>query len=103
MRSRGCGVLEMSTGTSVPKPRLSGMDASDSALLAMLLSEAPIGFAFIDSDLRFRRVNRALAQLSGVAQAGHAGGPPPKVWPKSLGPRAEWAVRRVLAEDQPLL
>ena len=37
----------MSTGTSVPKPRVSGMDVSDSALLATLLSEAPIGFAFL--------------------------------------------------------
>ncbi len=103
MRSRGCGVLEMSTGTSVPKPRLSGMDASDSALLAMLLSEAPIGFAFIDSDLRFRRVNRALAQLSGVDQAGHVGRTLAQVWPQSLAARAESAVRRVLAENQPLL
>ena len=34
----------MSTGTSVPKPRVPGMDVSDSALLATLLSEAPIGF-----------------------------------------------------------
>ena len=36
----------MSTDTSVPQPRMSGMDVSDSALLATLLREAPIGFAF---------------------------------------------------------
>lgn len=53
----------MSTGTSVPKPRVSGMDVSDSALLATLLSDAPIGFAFLGGDLRFRRVNETLAGL----------------------------------------
>jgi PAS domain S-box-containing protein len=93
----------MSTGTSVPKPRLSGMDASDSALLATLLSEAPIGFAFIGADLRFRRVNQALAHLSGVDQAGHVGRTPAQVWPQSLAARAESAIRRVLASNQPLV
>ena len=34
------------------------MDVSDSALLATLLREAPIGFAFFGTDLCFRRVNR---------------------------------------------
>ena len=36
----------MSTETSVPQPRMAGLDVSDSALLATLLREAPIGFAF---------------------------------------------------------
>ena len=39
------------------------MDVSDSALLATLLREAPIGFAFFGTDLCFRRVNRSLARL----------------------------------------
>ena len=47
----------------MPKPRVSGMDVSDSALLATLLSDAPIGFAFLGGDLRFRRVNETLAGL----------------------------------------
>ena len=62
-RSHGCGVFAVSTGTSVPRPRASGPDLSDSALLDTLLREAPIGFAFFGSDLRFRRVNQALARL----------------------------------------
>jgi hypothetical protein len=41
------------------------MDVSDSALLATLLREAPIGFAFFGTDLCFRRVNRSLARLYG--------------------------------------
>jgi PAS domain S-box-containing protein len=79
------------------------MDTSDSALLATLLSEAPIGFAFIGADLRFRRVNQAMARLSGIGQSEHAGRTPAEVWPEGLAARAESAARQVLAEGQPLL
>src|SRR5499427_3340485 len=93
----------MSTDTSVPQPRMSGMDVSDSALLATLLREAPIGFAFFGTDLRFRRVNRSLARLYGRNGADHIGHPPSRVWPGPLAERAEAAIRRVLEDDQPLL
>src|SRR5689334_17374420 len=93
----------MSTGTSVPGPRVSGMDVSDSALLATLLREAPIAFAFFGSDLRFRRVNQTLARWQGIEQSEHIGRTPSEIWPGPLADRAESAVRQVLAEDQPLL
>ena len=93
----------MSTGTSVPGPRVSGMDVSDSALLATLLREAPIAFAFFGSDLRFRRVNQTLARWQGIDQSEHIGRTPSEIWPGPLADRAESAVRQVLAEDQPLL
>ena len=93
----------MSTGTSVPGPRVSGMDVSDSALLATLLREAPIAFAFFGSDLRFRRVNQTLARWRGIDQSEHIGRTPSEIWPGPLADRAESAVRQVLAEDQPLL
>jgi len=92
----------MSTDTSVPQPRMSGMDVSDSALLATLLREAPIGFAFFGTDLCFRRVNRSLARLYGLGGSDHVGLPPSRVWPEPLAARAEAAIRRVLADDQPL-
>ena len=92
----------MSTDTSVPQPRLSGLDVSDSALLATLLREAPIGFAFFGPDLRFRRINRALGRLDGLDLDAHVGLLPSQVWPASLAARAESAVRHVLAEGQPL-
>ena len=57
----GVGVPAVSTGMSVPRPRLSGLDVSDSALLASLLHEAPIGFAFIGPDFRFLRMNPTMA------------------------------------------
>src|SRR5262249_5796955 len=93
----------MSTDTSVPQPQMSGMDVSDAALLATLLREAPIGFAFFGTDLCFRRVNRSLARLYGHNGADHIGHPPSRVWPEPLAKRAEPAIRRVLEADQPLL
>jgi PAS domain S-box-containing protein len=78
------------------------MDVSDSALLATLLSEAPIGFAFFGPDSRFRRVNQALARLYGLQQDDHIGRLPSQAWPEPTGTSAEAAVRQVLASDQPL-
>jgi len=92
----------MSTDTSVPQPRMSGLDASDSALLATLLREAPIGFAFFGPDLRFRRINQTLARLDGLDLEAHLGLLPSEVWPGQLASRVESAVRHVLAEGQPL-
>jgi len=92
----------MSTDTSVPQPRVSGLDASDSALLATLLREAPIGFAFFGPDLRFRRINETLARLDGLDLEAHLGLLPSEVWPGTLASRVESAVRHVLAEGQPL-
>jgi PAS domain S-box-containing protein len=93
----------MSTDTSVPQPRMSGLDVSDSALLATLLREAPIGFAFFGTDLRFRRINRSLARLNGRNGSDHLGLLPSEVWPEPIAARAEAAIRSVLSDDQPLL
>jgi PAS domain S-box-containing protein len=92
----------MSTDTSVPQPRVSGLDVSDSALLATLLREAPIGFAFFGPDLRVRRINHTLARLDGLDLEAHLGLLPSQVWPGTLATRVESAVRHVLADGQPL-
>jgi PAS domain S-box-containing protein len=102
MRSHGYGVSPVSTGTSVPKPRVPGMDVSDSALLATLLSEAPIGFAFLGGDLRFRRVNETLARLHGIDAGDYIGRLPSQVWPQDFGTFAESAARRVLSSGEPV-
>src|SRR5262245_52785966 len=80
----GPAVRFMSTDTSVPQPRMAGLDVSDSALLATLLREAPIGFAFFGTDLRFRRINRSLARLHGRDGSDHLGLLPSEIWPDSL-------------------
>jgi PAS domain S-box-containing protein len=80
----------------------SGAEACDLALLDALLTEAPIGCAFIDTDLRLRRVNRALAEMIGVKPAEHNGHALAEVWPPALAALADSAVRQVLAGGQPV-
>ncbi len=43
------------------------------ALLETLLANAPIGFAFVDRDLRYRHVNERLARLNNLPAADHIG------------------------------
>ncbi len=93
----------MSTGMSVPRPRLvSGVGAADPALLSMLLAQAPIGFAFVGPDLRIRRMNQSMAGLSGGDQSDPLGRTPAQVWPPELAAAVESAVSRVVAGDMSL-
>jgi PAS domain S-box-containing protein len=88
--------------TSVPRQR----DASESALVDMLMVEAPVGLALFGTDLRFRWVNAALTRLGGHAEAdraSYAGLLPSEVWPTGIATRAEAALRLVLAEGVPLI
>ena len=101
--------------TSVPRQR----DASDSALVDMLMLEAPVGLALFGPDLRFRWVNAALTRLGRQVGAdssdpagqagpvnpdpsGWAGLLPSQAWPEAIAARAEKALRQVLAEGVPL-
>ena len=97
--------------TSVPGQQ----DASDAALVDMLMLEAPVGLALFGSDLRFRWVNAALTRLDEHAGAdpsapsdphpdpsAWAGLQPSAVWPEHIATRAETALRKVLDEGMPL-
>src|SRR5690242_10386842 len=97
--------------TSVPGQQ----DASDAALVDMLMLEAPVGLALFGSDLRFRWVNAALTRLSERAGADPSapsdphpdpsawtGLRPSEVWPEHVATRAETALRKVLDEGMPL-
>lgn len=84
----------------MPQPRVSELDTADAALLDTLLREAPIGFALFGPDLRFRRVNVTMGRLYGPEE--HIGRLPSQVWPPALAGRAESAIRKVLAEEQPV-
>ena len=101
----------MSMDTSVPGQQ----DASDAALVDMLMLEAPVGLALFGSDLRFRWVNAALTRLGEHAEAdpsapsgphpdpsAWAGLLPSEAWPEQVAVRAEAALRKVLDEGVPL-
>lgn len=93
----------MSTETSVPFPPVTGLDAPDAALLQTLLQEAPLGFAFYGTDLRYRRVNKTLADINGYPVADHIGRRPGELLAPGRGEVVEETVRRVLKEDRAYL
>lgn len=66
-----------------------------SAVLDAIFSAAPVGLAFWDLDLRYRRVNPGLAQLNDVSAAAHLGRTPGELLGE-LGVRIEELLRRVV-------
>lgn len=58
---------ESATSSFAPLP------ADHHAVLEALLAQAPLGFALIDRDLRFWRVNETLAEINGRPVAAHIG------------------------------
>ncbi len=71
------------------------------ALLDALFSTAPAGLAFLDTELRFVRVNDALGELSGVPAAEHVGRRITELPPAAYG-QVESDLRRVLETGQPI-
>ena len=72
------------------------LQRSDTALLETLILQAPVAFAFYDTDLRYRRINRMLADINGLPMAEHVGRRPTDVLPSPLGEAVEERVQRVL-------
>ena len=65
------------------------------ALLETLLKSAPVGFAFVDRDFRFVRVNDALAEMNGLPASQHLGRSVSEIVPQ-LWPRLETLYQGVL-------
>ena len=65
------------------------------ALLNTLLDNAPVGFGFFDHELRYFRLNPALAGLNGLPVEAHLGRTMPEVLPR-MSPEVFDAFRRVL-------
>jgi len=80
---------------------LSSSLASTDALLNTLFELAPIGLGFWDRELRYVRVNAALARINGLPVEAHLGRTINELLPK-LEPRVEAAFRTVLETGQPL-
>jgi len=71
------------------------------ALLDTLFASASVGFALLDRDLRFARVNEALAQINGVPPEAHVGRTVADVLP-DLDPAAMERMREVLRTGEPV-
>jgi PAS domain S-box-containing protein len=72
------------------------------ALLEGLLASAPVGIGFWDRDLRFVRVNEALAAINGIPPEEHIGRTLAEILPE-LAPQLEPIYRRVLETGVPLI
>jgi PAS domain S-box-containing protein len=74
------------------------------ALLDTFFTAAPVGFAVYDTDLRYVRVNPALAELNGLPAAAHVGRRPTEVLrPPEAAAQVEALLGQVLQSGQPLL
>ncbi|MFD3513041.1 SpoIIE family protein phosphatase [Streptomyces sp. NPDC058657] len=73
------------------------------ALCEQLVSQAPVGFALLDTDLRYRLVNPALERINGVPAAGHLGRSPRDILPSAGVATVESALRHVLRTGTPLV
>ncbi len=71
-------------------------------LLDTLQSTAPVGFLFVDRELRYVRVNEKAAEINGMSIAGHLGRTGAEVIP-ALWPQIEPVYRRVLDTGEAVL
>jgi serine phosphatase RsbU (regulator of sigma subunit) len=72
------------------------LELSDVALFETLILEAPVAFAFYGTDLRYRRINRMLADINALPMEAHIGRLPSEVLPDPLGPAIEARLTQVL-------
>ncbi len=84
------------TSELTPDP-ISGseLSSSDTALLETLILQAPVAFAFYGPDLRYRRINRMLADINGLPMEDHIGHRPAELLGE-LGVAVERRLREVL-------
>jgi hypothetical protein len=73
----------------------------DLELFAALLRHAPIAFAFLDTDLRYRIVNDAQAALDAVPAERHVGRRPSEILPAEFAAHVEAAAADVLHSGRP--
>jgi PAS domain S-box-containing protein len=79
---------------------LRGELAEKEATISAFFAASPLGMAMLDTDLRYRQVNRALADMNGVARADTIGKTIHDVVPQ-LAARLEPALRQVVDSGQP--
>jgi PAS domain S-box-containing protein len=76
--------------------------SSTHALLDALFDNAPVGMGFWDRELRYQRVNRALADINGIPPEAHLGKTVEELLPE-VDAAVMKAFRRVAEEGIPLL
>lgn len=82
--------------------RLEADHAQTSAVLGAMLESAPTGFAFLDTELRYRHINREMAELNGISIEHHLGRTIQEAMPR-IAERVLPHLRQVLQTGQPVL
>src|SRR5215467_10575570 len=101
-QGRGSSVVNTATSAYAAEPPRPSSAACDTAMLDALLAQSPVASAFIDTDLKLRRVSRLLAEMIGRPAAEQVGHTPAEVWSPALAASAESAVRKVIANGLPV-
>ncbi|MET8622670.1 SpoIIE family protein phosphatase [Kitasatospora sp. NPDC004669] len=76
---------------------------ADLAVLDGFFAQSPIGMAVFDPELRFVRLNEAMARTDGLAADEHLGHRLTEVLPGIDGAEAETVMRQVLADGEPVV
>jgi len=85
------------------RERAARMEAERSlAQLDALLTATPLGIAFVDRELRYLRVNEAMADINGTSVEAHLGHTLRDIVPKEVADLAESLMRRVLETGEPV-
>jgi PAS domain-containing protein len=71
-------------------------------VIRQLMADAPVGFAFLNTDFRYEVVNRRLAEMNGVPAALHIGRTVEEILPH-LAFQTRRAFRKVIATGKPVL
>ena len=85
-----------------PSPSIEERHRESLALLEMVFAQAPIGLAFWGRDLRYRRINAALAAMNGASPDAHLGRTVEEMLP-DLSAELSGLLRRVLATGEPVV
>lgn len=93
-------LLERERAARLDAERAEQRAGDTAALLDTLLGRAPVGFAYVDAQLRYVRVNDALAALAGHSPTEIIGRSVSEVLPEL--PQVEHTLRRVIATGEPV-
>ena len=85
------------------EPAAAARGGADAALASMLFETAAAGVAIIDRELRYVRINDALAAMNGLPAAEHVGRSVRDVLPPVAADALEPLVRRVMETGEPVL
>lgn len=83
--------------------RMQGELEETNSILENIYATSPIGFALMDSNLRFLRINQTLADINGITIDNCIGKTLSEIIPSDVGQKAEAVHRRVLETGEPIL